>query len=331
MTFNTFLIKRQEDDVVVDIRDLDRLVCEKFGLSSSGRGCGRFVPTELHEVMNMSWLDMIGHFLFHSGIEWSKNTTYDINAAMVWGFRSEINDLPESAVKFINALMDFLCQSGLYIFIQIHDYNKTSGMDRCESINEFILLKSESGFFICDECGMVLRFYPLPDNVVNQQIALEEGRAYWKYDVKNQFYIAYEITYSSLCVKRLIVPRGVKSFSDFFFFDGLVQECMELPDTLLSIGAQSAFCGAVLPDVVIPDGVHDLGNSVFAASQMRSLQLPRGLKWEYKRQFNDSHIGTLYLPYSREEYDNDCGLRCHFAVISVADKIVYGNLNGVQY
>lgn len=84
-----------------------------------------------------------------------------------------------------------------------------------------------------------------------------------------------------------------------------VIERFELPDGLLSIGnnthdlgdidAHCVFADCILPEVVIPDSVKEVGSFAFGHSHIESLQLPESLQSPYSRQFKDSYIETLRL------------------------------------
>lgn len=155
-----------------------------------------------------------------------------------------------------------------------------------------IPLKSESGSFIVDENGIVQRFEPKEDNPF--------------IDEKTEFRKNYStITYKS--IRTFIVPQGVKGFvSDFMRYTRVIER-FELPEGLLCLGnnhnpfdinttCYCVFADCILPTVVIPESVKEIGRYAFGTSHIGCLQLPKTIHSPSGRQFYDSFIGTLRLP-----------------------------------
>lgn len=152
------------------------------------------------------------------------------------------------------------------------------------------LLRSESGIFHIDDCGVVHRFEPSEDNPF--------------IDEKTEFHKNYStITYKS--IRTFIVPQGVKGFVSDFMRSTRELERFELPDGLLSLGNNSfdfntacdcVFADCILPTVVIPESVKEIGRYAFGNSHIDCLQLPATLNSPYGRQFKDSYIATVRLP-----------------------------------
>lgn len=155
------------------------------------------------------------------------------------------------------------------------------------------LLRSESGIFHIDDCGIVHRFEPLEDNPFIDE----------KTEFRKNY---YTITYKS--IRTFIVPQGVKGFVSDFMRSTRVLERFELPDGLLSLGnnlydpnnfnkeCNCVFADCILPTVVIPESVKEIGRYAFGTSHIDCLQLPKTLHSPIGRQFYDSFIGTLRLP-----------------------------------
>ena len=151
------------------------------------------------------------------------------------------------------------------------------------------VLKSESGSFYVDKKGVVQRFEPARDNPF-----IEE---------ETEFNDNYTYT-TDVSIRTVIVPDGVKGFVSGFMQDVKVIERFELPEGLECIGNNSfdinikehcVFANCILPSVVIPRSVKEIGNFAFGHSHIESLQLPETLQSPYGRQFKDSFIGTLKL------------------------------------
>lgn len=155
---------------------------------------------------------------------------------------------------------------------------------------EFVL-ESESGTFFIDGDGIVLRFETSNDNpFIEEKI---EKKANYTFDTNKS-------------IRTFIVPKGVKGFVSDFMRGIRIIERFELPEGLLTIGnniheiininAHCVFADCILPTVVIPNSVKELGSFAFGHSHIDTLQLPKTLYSPYSRQFKDSYIGTLRLP-----------------------------------
>jgi len=161
---------------------------------------------------------------------------------------------------------------------------------RLLNIEDTTALTSESGTFYVDDKGVVQRFIPADDNpFVDEEIEVTSNYTY--------------MTYKS--IRTFIVPKGVKGFISSFMRHTRVLERFELPDGLLSLGNNSfdintgcncVFANCILPTVVIPESVKEIGIFAFGHSHIDCLQLPKTLHSPIGRQFCDSFIGTLRLP-----------------------------------
>lgn len=297
MPFDTFVIKRHTDNSTVNLNDVDRLVCERFNMTFSEEDYGHFFFTErpLNGFQeSISWAGLIHVVIYHSKIEWGNRTAFNMESAMTWVCTYAIH-FPESAICFFKELMEFLYQSGFYIFVSVNNYLDDScgfGTEGFISIRKRrLILESASGLFECDADGTLLKFYPAPDNI------LAEPRIRERYNYTTDYYNPH--------VRHLIIPSGVKSISAEFFRNGCVEEHIEFPDTLISIGEDAhgcAFANSYLPDVVIPDSVKNIGVFAFGGTHIDTLQLPSSLRSPYLRQFKDSHIGTLMIPSEWENF-----------------------------
>lgn len=153
-------------------------------------------------------------------------------------------------------------------------------------------IESQSGKFFVDREGIALSFEPSNDNeFIIEDTGFHENYSY--------------ITRKSL--RTFIVPEGVRGFVSNFLRCTRVVEKFELPKGLLSIGNMSfdfnsenssrcVFANCILPTVIIPQTVKEIGLFAFGHSHIDILQLPSSIKSGYGRQFKDSHIGTLILP-----------------------------------
>lgn len=158
-----------------------------------------------------------------------------------------------------------------------------------------IALYSESGTFYIDCQGIVQRFEPATDN----QFIEEE----------TEIEVIYKYT-THRSIHTFIVPEGVKGFDSGFMRGTRVIDRFELPEGLFSIGnnlfgqdseCNCVFANCILPKVIIPESVKEIGLYAFGHSHIDSIQLPKSLQSPYGRQFKDSFIGTLVLPKEWED------------------------------
>ena len=163
-------------------------------------------------------------------------------------------------------------------------------------------VESQSGKFFINDDGIVLSFEPSKENA----FIIEDTEVKEIYE--------YRTTRS---IRTFIVPDGVKGFVSEFMRDTRVIEKFELPNSLLSIGNNSfeigsritcVFADCILPSVIIPKSVKEIGTFAFGHSWIETLQLPASLHSPYGRQFKDSHIGNLVLP---KEWENIASLNEH--------------------
>ena len=152
------------------------------------------------------------------------------------------------------------------------------------------VLKSESGSFFVDKNGIVQRFEPAG------------GNPYFEKEAELNDNYTYN-THKS--IRTMVIPYGVKGFTSDFMRGVRVTERFELPEGMISIGNNSfdinieehcVFANCILPSIVIPPSVKEIGNFAFGHSHIEVLQLPASLHSPYGRQFKDSYIGTLRLP-----------------------------------
>ena len=152
-------------------------------------------------------------------------------------------------------------------------------------------IESSSGRFLVDNNGIALSFEPSKDNeYIIDDIEFE----------KNPY-----ANMISRTIRTFIVPEGVKGFVSDFMRHTRVIEKFKLPNSLLSIGNNSfdiengihcVFANCILPSVIIPKSVKEIGEFAFGSSRIETLQLPTSLRSPYGRQFKDSYIDTLVLP-----------------------------------
>ncbi|MBR5511532.1 MAG: leucine-rich repeat protein [Bacteroidaceae bacterium] len=178
-------------------------------------------------------------------------------------------------------------------------------------------IESSSGRFLVDNNGIALSFEPSKDN---------------EYIIEETELNTYNQHHPNKSIKTLIVPKGVKGFASEFMRGVRVIEKFELPDGLLSIGNNSfdfehsqhcVFANCILPSVIIPDSVKEIGTFAFGHTHIETLQIPSSLHSPYGRQFKDSYIGTLILP---REWKDIAFLNKYNRLVIELDSVNYGYL-----
>lgn len=148
--------------------------------------------------------------------------------------------------------------------------------------NNSVVYRNETGLYECNEHGMLMKYYPSVDNLLSEHIVRE------RYTFRDSYY--------SPCVKRMIIPEGVKSLRDEFFRGGLVENELILPSTLTSI-EYCVLANTHLSKVVLPDSLEMIGGFAFGNSIIEELVYPRKIfDYPYMRQFKGSRIKHLFLP-----------------------------------
>ena len=148
--------------------------------------------------------------------------------------------------------------------------------------NNSVVYRNETGLYECNEHGMLMKYYPSVDNLLSEHIVRE------RYTFRDSYY--------SPCVKRMIIPEGVKSLRDEFFRGGLVENELILLSTLTSI-EYCVLANTHLSKVVLPDSLEMIGGFAFGNSIIEELVYPRKIfDYPYMRQFKGSRIKHLFLP-----------------------------------
>ena len=124
MAFDSFDIRLIRDNNRADLNEVDKLICEEFGLGLSDNDYGHFYFTESKEELgsfqkSISWAGLIHVIVYYSNINYGKASNYDIEAAMTW-IREYAVDFPHSATVFTTKLVEFLKEKGFYIFVNYH-------------------------------------------------------------------------------------------------------------------------------------------------------------------------------------------------------------------
>ena len=288
MAFRYFSICKNSDHTSVDENIIDKLVCDKFGFTYSEEDYGHFFFTEteakeFHHQKSISWVGLIDWIIWHSFIGYGRRNNYEVEAAHAW--TRQYVGMPESTVHFLSDLLEYFKENGYYIFVRAHDYRESDENFFRNTYQEQRVYESESGLFMCDDDGKLLRFFPAKENLLDKVVVRE--------------HYTYNVAYYQPCVKTLIIPEGITSFAEEFFCEGYVQDFVSLPESLHSIGNEmnyNVFAGAHLPEIIIPKNVNMIGAFAFGNSIIRSVKFTRIFKCEYLRQFKGAHIEALYLP-----------------------------------
>ncbi len=279
MGFDSYTIRRIDDDSKVNLDDVDKLICKEFKLEFNNIDYGHFFFTESEEQLgsfqkSISWAGLLHVIAYYSEIKYGKNSVYDVEAAIAW-IKMHAVHFPHSAIVFTSKMMRFLTDNGLYVFIDLNRSKDSDANKYTCDYNGKKMIRNESGVFECDHNGTLVRFYPDPENLLDDSIVNYNSRSYGKGETYNP------------CVRALIIPKGVNDIGERFFENGLVRDLIKFPDTMRSIGkgrlSFGIFRHANLPDVVIPDSVTHIGNMAFEGCVFKSLELPNHLKSIWKQ------------------------------------------------
>ncbi len=146
------------------------------------------------------------------------------------------------------------------------------------------VLTNESGRFFVDRAGMLTGYACAPDN-------RGEG---W--------------TPSRPILKELHIPEGVRVLGGGMFSAITLLGELTLPSTLRQVSCSTggAFCGSLLPSVVLPEGLERLGHYAFGGSRIGKLTLCYSLAQHpeaYRRQFKDARVEQVCVPHADSPYD----------------------------
>lgn len=146
-------------------------------------------------------------------------------------------------------------------------------------------ITNECGTFIIDENGLLNSYKPDSCNIIENPNTNE---------------------YRELCIEKLIIPEGVIELPNMFMRDSYISSLVSFPKSLKSIGrccfdgvnqSDCVFADCDLPTIALPKSISEIGTFAFGKSRIKKLILPTGLTSMYARQFKDSHISLLLLPY----------------------------------
>ena len=175
--------------------------------------------------------------------------------------------------------------------IRIFHFLSNKDYEKGRQDGSAFVLESESGSFHIDGNGIALHFEPAEDN------------PFFDEEIEHQDNYIYKTRKS---IRTMVIPNGVRGFVSDFMCGVRVTERFELPDGLISIGNNSfdigteescIFADCILPSVVIPPSVVEIGIFAFGHTHIETLQLPVSLRSPYGRQFKDSYIRLLRLPH----------------------------------
>lgn len=290
MAFDSFDIRKITDNSRADLHEVDKLICDEFGLEFSDKDYGHFYFTESEEELgafqkSISWAGLIHVIAYYSNINYGKASNYDIEAAMTW-IREYAVHFPHSAIVFTAKLVKFLKEKGFYVFVTFHRDEDRNSNEYTNSYNSHKILKNESGVFECDDEGKLLRFYPDSQNLLDE--------------AKVREIYTFDKIYYKPCIHSLIIPEGVTALEHEFFRGGFIKNELVFPSTLTSIGSHyedCVFANTRLSKVILPNSLEMIGCFAFGNSIIEELVYPQKMfDYPYLRQFKGTRIKHLSLP-----------------------------------
>ena len=160
-----------------------------------------------------------------------------------------------------------------------------------------IILRNETGIFLCDENGKLLSYYPSIEVLTDEAVVRER--------------YTYGDSYYKPCIKTMIVPEGVTSFCRDFFRWGMIAGDLVLPSTLKRIGSYGltykeddcVFANTSIGRIVLPDTIESIGIFAFGNSCIGELVYPNKIiESQYARQFKGAIINRLLIPQNVFDY-----------------------------
>lgn len=120
MQFDSFSIRLKADDNHdVDLNVIDKMICDKFGLTFTEKDYGHFIIPEednFHQE-SISWVSLLHCVIYYSDIEYGRKSIYEILGAMISVMKHAVH-FPQSTLTFLQDLLDYLYSEGYYVFVQ---------------------------------------------------------------------------------------------------------------------------------------------------------------------------------------------------------------------
>lgn len=112
-------------------------------------------------------------------------------------------------------------------------------------------------------------------------------------------------------IEAIDLPEGLQSIGNKAFYDCWSLKSVHLPKTINNIGS-SAFKSSGIENIIIPEGVEKLSDSVFeTCSQLKHVILPRGLKTiGYRAFYHCNELTDVVFPEGMCDIGNEAFAKC---------------------
>lgn len=247
MQFNSFSIRLKADENHnVDSNAIDKMICDKFGLTFKEKDYGHFIIPEednFHQE-SISWVGLLHCVIYYSDIEYGRKSIYEILGAMISVMKHAVH-FPQSTLTFLHNLLDYLYSEGYYVFVHYHERSTYKDFFR-NGYNEHHIYQNKTGLFECNINGELVKFYPSIGNICDMSI------------IRNKLHD--KLNYQPY-IYEMIIPNNVKSVASGFFNDGLID------NRLIVSLAQLSKCNYVFArskiNIVEIDSLGEMGNAFF--------------------------------------------------------------------
>ena len=263
-----------------NLEKLDKIICESLGLQSSPYDYGHFLLSEGGmDHISISWVKLIHEILYYSDMDYGMKMKSEVLDAFV--AEHALKSSPR-ATRMLSRLLDLIYDELNMYIIKVFSGDNPQILKNIHTRE--VLLKNETGAFLCNEDGKLLSYYPSIEVLMDKPIGIE--------DYPNCFY--------KPCIRTMKVPEGVTGFSSNFFRSGMIEGELILPDSLKTIGTEMDVCvfaNTYIGHLAIPKSVETIGVFAFGSSRIKELVYPNKIiESQHMRQFKDAIIGNLTIP-----------------------------------
>ncbi len=289
---STFEIRCRTTNKCVDLEELDKKICDFFALKYSANDYGHFLFSEgeMHQS-SISWVGFIHTIVYYSDIDYGVRRKSEVLGALAFVIEYAVK-FPFRMMHILSQLLDLLYDElnmCIYVTVYPDEYDQLTLKN---NYTHELLLKNETGAFLCDEGGKLLSYYPSIKALMDKTIVKE--------------YYSYGASFYKPCIYVMKVPEGVTGFSRDFFRGGMINGELELPNSLKTIGTEMddcVFADTYIGHITIPMSVESIGTYAFGNSKIVELFYPyRIIESQYLRQFKGASIDNLIISKDVSNY-----------------------------
>lgn len=275
-----FEIRHLTSCMCENLEKLDKIICDSLGLQSSPYDYGHFLLFEGETSQtSISWVKLIHEILYYSDMDYGMKMKSEVFDAF---FAKHTLKSSPRVTCMLPRLLDLLYDELNMYIIKVFPGDNPQILKNIHTRE--VILKNETGAFLCNEDGKLLSYYPSIEVLMDKPTEIE--------NYPNCFY--------KPCIRAMKIPEGVTSFSSNFFRFGMIEEELILPNSLKTIGTDMdgcIFANTYIGHIAIPKSVEAIGVFAFGSSRIKELVYPdKIIESQYMRQFKDAIIDNLTIP-----------------------------------